>query len=127
MPFLGREMENPSSGREPNPVASYRPDGLPISSISMVVSVAIAVSIVGLRSGQNLEECSDGSGVPLAFASLYFVGSTAPTKNITEGTPARPYSEKSSETILDGTSTTFASPSLRRRAAAMPSVSAGSL
>src|SRR5438128_12603357 len=49
------------------------------SSSADKVSTAVAVRMVGSRSGAKVAECNDGSGVPVFFAASYFPRSPAPT------------------------------------------------
>ena len=92
-----------------------------------MVSARIAPLSVGSRSGAHSGECGAGTGMPLCRAAASLVGWTAPTCSSADGTPARPYSEKSSDVIFAGISTTTASPSAFFNAPARRSVSVGSL
>ena len=75
---------------------------------------------------------TDAAGNTVANASagqfqVLAPASTAPTQNITDGTPARPNSLKSSPPITGGISCTLSSPSATRSAAATRRVVSGSL
>ena len=100
---------------------------LPIKSISIAVSAVIAVLRVGSRSGAHNDECSPGRTVPDCAAAANFAGSTPPTNYIVEATPASVYSEKSSNTIFGGISTTFVSPRILFSIPTSRWVSSGSL
>src|SRR5437016_8999893 len=78
----------------------YR-DALKRSS-SATVSPRIAAFNVGSRSGSHSGECGAGTGTPVRFATASFAGLTAPMCSSNAGTPARPYSAKSSDVIFAG-------------------------